>query len=168
MTVEGLRRDSAQGDAHFADVLQLMGCQVTWSDGGVTVIGASALQGVSVDLNAMPDMVLTLAPLALLARGQTVIRNVANLRVKESDRLAALATELARLGARVQQLPDGLVIDPPDSVRPTEVATYNDHRMAMGMTVVGLRAPGIAIAGAECVAKTYPGFFEDLDRLAER
>jgi 3-phosphoshikimate 1-carboxyvinyltransferase len=166
VTVEGLRRDSAQGDAHFADLLQKMGCQVAWSDEGVTVTGASVLQGVAVDLNAMPDMVLTLAPLALLARGQTVIRNVANLRVKESDRLAALATELARLGGRVQQMPDGLIIDPPDSVRPAEVATYNDHRMAMGLAVVGLRAAGIAIAGAECVSKTYPGFFEDLDRLA--
>jgi 3-phosphoshikimate 1-carboxyvinyltransferase len=166
VTVEGLRRDSAQGDARFADVLQQMGCQVVWSDGGVTVTGASALQGVAVDLNSMPDMVLTLAPLALLARGRTVIRNVGNLRIKESDRLAALATELARLGAQVQQLPDGLVIVPPDSVRPAEVATYNDHRMAMGMAVVGLRVPGLSIAGSECVSKTYPEYFEDMDRLA--
>jgi len=110
--------------------------------------------------------VLTLAPLALLAEGPTDIRNVANLRVKESDRLAALATELARLGASVEERPDGLAIAPPETVRPAELATYNDHRMAMGLAVLGLRVPGLCIAGAECVSKTYPEFFEDLARLA--
>jgi 3-phosphoshikimate 1-carboxyvinyltransferase len=166
VTVEGLRRDSAQGDAHFADVLEQMGCRVTWSDAGVTVEGPAKLRGIRIDLNAMPDMVLTLAPLALLAEGPTDIRNVANLRVKESDRLAALATELARLGASVEERPDGLAIAPPETVRPAELATYNDHRMAMGLAVLGLRVPGLCIAGAECVSKTYPEFFEDLARLA--
>jgi 3-phosphoshikimate 1-carboxyvinyltransferase len=167
VTIEGLMRTSAQGDAQFAEVLREMGCHVEWSDAGVTVGGpAGRLQGIHVDLGAMPDMVLTLAPLALLAKGRTVIRNVANLRVKESDRLAALATELTRLGAKVQQHPDGLTIDPPETVVPAEVATYNDHRVAMGMAIVGLRVPGIRIAGAECVSKTYPEFFEDLARLA--
>lgn len=167
VTIEGLTRTSTQGDAQFAEVLRAMGCHVEWSDAGVTVGGpAGHLQGIHVDLGAMPDMVLTLAPLALLAEGRTVIRNVANLRVKESDRLAALATELARLGAKVEQHPDGLTIDPPETVVPAEVATYNDHRVAMGMAIVGLRVPGIRIAGAECVSKTYPEFFEDLARLA--
>jgi 3-phosphoshikimate 1-carboxyvinyltransferase len=168
VTVEGLWRDSAQGDVRFAEVLQEMGCEVAWGPQGVTVKGPAALRGVQVDLGAMPDMVLTLAPLALLARGRTVIRNVANLRVKESDRLAALAAELARLGAQVRQFPDGLEILPPETIRPAEVATYNDHRMAMGMSIVGLARPGVAIAGAECVSKTYPGFFEDLERLTEQ
>jgi 3-phosphoshikimate 1-carboxyvinyltransferase len=169
VTVEGLARDSAQGDARFPEVLRAMGCEVSWTGRGVTVSAPrppARLEGVRIDLNAMPDMVLTLAPLALLARGRTSIRNVANLRVKESDRLEALATQLARLGAKVEQHPDGLTIDPPEVVRPAEVLTYNDHRMAMGMAVVGLRVPGIGIAGAECVSKTYPGFFADLDRLA--
>jgi 3-phosphoshikimate 1-carboxyvinyltransferase len=166
VTVEGLGRDSAQGDARFAEVLQAMGCEVAWAAGGVTVRGPARLRGIDIDLNAMPDMVLTLAPLALLAKGPTTIRNVANLRVKESDRLAALATELTRLGAKVDQRPDGLTLDPPETVRPAEVATYNDHRMAMGLAIVGLRAPGLRIAGAECVSKTYPEFFEDLERLA--
>jgi 3-phosphoshikimate 1-carboxyvinyltransferase len=167
VTVEGLRRDSAQGDARFADLLGEMGCEVQWSRAGVTVAGpAGGLRGIHVDMNAMPDMVLTLAPLALLAEGPTVIRNVANLRVKESDRLSALATELSRLGAKVDQQPDGLAICPPKKILPAEIATYNDHRMAMGMAVVGLRVPGIRIAGAECVSKTYPGFFEDLAKLA--
>jgi 3-phosphoshikimate 1-carboxyvinyltransferase len=168
VTVEGLGRDSAQGDARFAEVLQRMGCQVAWSDRGVTVTGPARLAGIDVDLGEMPDMVLTLAPLALLARGPTIIRNVANLRVKESDRLAALATELGRLGAQVRQWPDGLEIHPPETIRPAEVATYNDHRMAMGMAVVGLRAAGIRIAGAECVSKTYPTYFKDLSRLTEQ
>jgi len=185
VTIEGLTRTSTQGDAQFAEVLREMGCHVEWSEpcgtpalgragtaeGGcatyVTVGGpAGRLRGIHVDLGAMPDMVLTLAPLALLAKGRTVIRNVANLRVKESDRLAALATELTRLGAKVQEHPDGLTIDPPETVVPAEVATYNDHRVAMGMAIVGLRVPGIRIAGAECVSKTYPEFFEDLARLA--
>ena len=165
VTVPGLGRGSAQGDARFADVLARMGCRAEWTAEGVTVTGPTRLRGVSVDLNAMPDMVLTLAPLAILAEGRTEIRNVANLRVKESDRLAALATELRRLGALVEERPDGLVIDPPETVRPAEVATYGDHRMAMGLAIVGLRAEGVRIAAPGCVAKTYPGFFEDLEAL---
>jgi len=166
VTVEGLARSSVQGAARFADVLREMGCRVAWTDAGVTVSGPRRLSGLRVDMNAMPDMVLTLAPLAVLARGRTVIENVANLRVKECDRLTALATELGRLGARVEEYPDGLAIAPPEAVRPAEIATYNDHRIAMGMAVVGLAAPGLRIAGAECVGKTYPGFFEDLAHLA--
>ncbi|MGB2755400.1 MAG: 3-phosphoshikimate 1-carboxyvinyltransferase [Phycisphaerae bacterium] len=166
VTVEGLARTSVQGDARFADVLGEMGCAVEWSAEGVTVAGPEHLRGIRIDMNAMPDMVLTLAPLALLARGRTVIENVANLRVKESDRLTALATELGRLGARVEAHPDGLTIYPPQAVLSAEVATYNDHRMAMGFAIVGLRVPGILIGGAECVSKTYPEFFADLESLA--
>jgi len=166
VTVEGLPRSSAQGDARFPDVLRAMGCEVDWTDAGVTVTGPQHLSGLRIDLNAMPDMVLTLAPLAVLAHGRTVIENVANLRVKESDRLSALATELTRLGATVEERPDGLVITPPKTVTPAEVATYNDHRIAMGMAVVGLAVPGIRIADPECVGKTYPGFFGDLETLA--
>jgi 3-phosphoshikimate 1-carboxyvinyltransferase len=168
VTVEGLTRASAQGDARFADVLGAMGCEVAWTGAGVTVCGPARLRGIRVDLNAMPDMVLTLAPVALFAEGPTTIDNVANLRVKESDRLAALATELARLGARVEERPDGLTIYPPQKILSGRVATYDDHRMAMGLAIVGLGAPGIKIADAECVAKTYPEFFEDLDRLVGR
>ncbi len=165
VTVEGLGRDSLQGDARFADVLEAMGCRVEWTPKGVTVEGPERLHGIRMDMNSMPDMVLTLAPLALLAKGRTVIQNVANLRVKESDRLAALAVELARLGARVDEHPDGLTIWPPQAILSAEVGTYNDHRMAMGLAVLSLVVPGIRIAGAECVSKTYPDFFEDLERL---
>jgi 3-phosphoshikimate 1-carboxyvinyltransferase len=165
VTVEGLARASLQGDARFADVLEAMGCAVEWTERGVTVAGPERLRGIRIDMNAMPDMVLTLAPLALLAKGRTVVENVANLRVKESDRLKALAAELSRLGARVEEHPDGLSIWPPQAVLSAEVATYNDHRLAMGFSVVGLKVPGLRIAGAECVSKTYPDFFEDLERL---
>jgi 3-phosphoshikimate 1-carboxyvinyltransferase len=165
VTVEGLSRDSIQGDVRFADVLGEMGCSVEWSDRGVTVAGPERLHGIRIDMNAMPDMVPTLAPLALLAKGRTVIENVANLRVKESDRLSALATELRRLGARVEEHPDGLTVYPSQAVLSGEVATYDDHRMAMGFAVVGLKVPGILLAGAECVSKTYPEFFEDLQSL---
>jgi 3-phosphoshikimate 1-carboxyvinyltransferase len=165
VTIEGLPQTSAQGDADFADVLMEMGCRVEWTTSGVTVAGPERLRGIRIDLGAMPDMVPTLAPLALFADGPTVITNVANLRVKESDRLRALATDLTRLGARVEELPDGLRIEPPETILPAKVATYNDHRMAMGLAVVGLRVPGIRIADADCVAKTYPGFFEELERL---
>ncbi len=166
VTVQGLARTSAQGDARFPGILRAMGCEVVWTDDGVTVTGPDRLSGLRIDMNAMPDMVLTLAPLALVARGRTVIENVANLRVKESDRLSALATELKRLGAKVEERPDGLAITPPKTIRPAEVATYNDHRIAMGMAVVGLVVGGVRIADPKCVAKTYPGFFEDLERLA--
>ncbi len=165
VTVEGLARDSAQGDARFPEALREMGCEVTWFAEGVTVAGPERLSGVRVDLNAMPDMVLTLAPLALLAQGRTVIENVANLRVKESDRLSALASELARLGAKIEEHPDGLTIYPPAEVRPATCRTYDDHRMAMGLAVVGLVARGVVLEGPECVSKTYPAFFEDLERL---
>jgi 3-phosphoshikimate 1-carboxyvinyltransferase len=165
VTIEGLPPTSAQGDADFADVLMEMGCEVAWTDQGVTLAGPKRLRGIRIDLGAMPDMVPTLAPVALFAEGPTVIENVANLRVKESDRLRALATELTRLGARVQEKPDGLRIEPPEKIQPAKVATYSDHRIAMGLAVVGLRVHGIRIADAECVAKTYPGFFEDLERL---
>ena len=165
VTVEGLPRTSVQGDADFADVLMEMGCEVEWTDRGVTLAGPERLRGIRVDLGAMPDMVPTLAPVALFAEGATVIENVANLRVKESDRLRALATELTRLGARVEEMPDGLRIEPPQKVQPAKVATYNDHRIAMGLAIVGLRVPGLRVADAECVAKTYPGFFEDLEHL---
>lgn len=165
VTIDGLTRASVQGAARFPDVLREMGCDLEWTDAGVTVTGPERLSGIRIDMNAMPDMVLTLAPLALLARGRTVIENVANLRVKESDRLAALATELRRLGAKVEEHPDGLSIVPPKAIQPARIATYNDHRMAMGMAIVGLAAPGIRIADPQCVAKTYPEFFEDLERL---
>lgn len=164
--VAGLTESSLQGDVGFARVLADMGCQVRADDGGIEVGAPSAghLRGVDVDLNAMPDTVQTLAVVALFAEGPTRIRNVANLRLKETDRLAALATELTKLGAEVQVGPDGLTIRPPGRVRPAAIDTYGDHRMAMSFALAGLVVEGVVIRNAECVSKSFPGFFEALDR----
>jgi 3-phosphoshikimate 1-carboxyvinyltransferase len=165
VTVEGLTRDSAQGDVGFVDVLASMGCRVESSPTGLMVRGPERLRGIDVDLNAMPDTALTLAVLALYADGVTTIRNVANLRVKETDRLAALAAELRKFGAEVTEGRDSLAIVPPESPRAAQVATYEDHRMAMSFALAGLRTPGVEITGAECVSKTFPDYFDRLRRL---
>jgi 3-phosphoshikimate 1-carboxyvinyltransferase len=123
------------------------------------------LRGIDVDLNAMPDMAQTLAVVALFASGPTRIRNVANLRIKETDRIAATAAELRKLGATVHELDDGLEIVPGD-LRSNAIDTYDDHRMAMSFAVAGLRIPGVAINDPECVAKTFPDFFARFKGLA--
>ncbi|MBN1514667.1 MAG: 3-phosphoshikimate 1-carboxyvinyltransferase [Phycisphaerae bacterium] len=163
VTVEGLGSRSVQGDARFVDVLEQMGCRVDREPDRLTVCSPPAgtrLRGISIDLNDMPDMVQTLAVVALFADGPTHVHNVENLRVKETDRLAALAHELRALGASVEERPDGLSIQPPQAVRPASVNTYDDHRMAMSFALAGLRAQGIVINDPECTAKTFPDFFE--------
>ncbi|MCX7803623.1 MAG: 3-phosphoshikimate 1-carboxyvinyltransferase [Planctomycetota bacterium] len=168
VTVSNVRRGSLQGDAAFPGVLREMGCRVEETNAGITVTRARGehLRGVDVDLNDMPDTVQTLAAVALFAEGPTRIRNVGNLRIKETDRIAALAAELTRLGARVTEESDGLTIEPPSSgPLPARIRTYGDHRMAMAMALVGLRAPGIEIMDPGCVAKTFPEFFRELGRL---
>jgi len=168
VTVSGLTADSAQGDVGFAGVLCRMGCRTDSSATGLTVHGPERLTGIEVDLNAMPDTALTLAVLALWADGETLIRNVANLRVKETDRLAALATELRKFGAQVDELDDGLRLVPPAEPRAAAVATYDDHRMAMSFALAGLKVPGVEITGAECVSKTFPGYFDRLRNLTDQ
>lgn len=163
VTVAGLSRNSLQGDVRFADVLEQMGCRVSWLADGVRVEGRE-LRGVDVDMNAISDTAQTLAALAPFASGPTRIRNVAHMRHKETDRVAALVTELRRLGIRAEEHADGLTIYP-GTPRPAEVQTYNDHRMAMSFAVLGLRQPGVRIADPACTAKTYPQFFADLGRL---
>jgi 3-phosphoshikimate 1-carboxyvinyltransferase len=163
VTVPGLGKSSLQGDVAFADVLGRMGCTVTWDERGITIAGGP-LQGIDVDMNAISDTVMTLAAVAVFAEGPTTIRNVGHIRHKETDRLAALATELRRVGAGVDESGDGLVIRPVP-LHGATVSTYDDHRMAMSLALVGLRVPGIVIAEPGCVAKTYPGYFDDLERL---
>jgi len=165
VTVTGLNRKSLQGDVRFVDVLQQMGCRVEECDAGITVHGRT-LRGVDVDMNDISDTVMTLGVVACFAEGPTTIRNVAHIRHKETDRIAALATELRKLGADVEERDDGLTITP----RPLTgcaVDTYNDHRMAMSLALVGLKAPGVVIRNPGCVAKTYPGFWQDWDALRE-
>jgi 3-phosphoshikimate 1-carboxyvinyltransferase len=161
--LETLQRPGVQGDLRFVDLLRDMGCLVTPDQFGITVQGGP-LRGIDVDMNDISDTVMTLAAVALFADGPTTIRNVAHIRHKETDRLAALAAELRKLGANVEERPDGLTIAP----RPLHGAvihTYDDHRMAMSLALVGLRVPGVIIDNPACVSKTYPEFFSDLERL---
>ena len=163
VTVPGLAMHGLQGDVCFVDVLERMGCTVTRGDRAITVAGGS-LHGIEVGMSDISDTVMTLAVVALFAEGPTTIRNVGHIRHKETDRIAALAIELRRLGAEVDEFDDGLTIHP----RPLTgavVRTYNDHRMAMSLALAGLRVPGVAIADPGCVAKTYPGYFHDLDSI---
>jgi len=163
VTVEGLGTESVQGDARFVDLLEQMGCSVVRGPNRLAVRGpppGSRLRAINVDLNDMPDMVQTLAVLALFADGPTRIRNVANLRLKETDRLAALGTELSRLGAQVELYEDGLVVIPPKQIEPAYVQTYDDHRMAMSFSLACLTTDGMVVTGTECVRKTFPDFFD--------
>jgi 3-phosphoshikimate 1-carboxyvinyltransferase len=168
----GLRRGSAQGDRAFLDVLATMGAGVEWRGEDLWVSGSGSLQAVDADLAALPDQVPTLAALAPFARGTTRIRNVPHLRIKESDRLAAMAAELGRVGAAIEERPDGLVIpggwaDAAPPADPVTVGTWGDHRIAMSMALVGLRRPGISISRPEVVSKSYPQFWDDLLGLLE-
>jgi 3-phosphoshikimate 1-carboxyvinyltransferase len=167
----GLSSASLQGDTRFVDVLAQMGCRVERAPDALTVQGpgppGSMLRGVDVDLGAMSDQAMTLAAIAPFADGPTRIRGVAHIRHQESDRLAATAAELRRLGQEVEEFDDGLAVTP-QPVRPAVVQTYTDHRIAMAFAITGLRAPGIAIADPGCVAKTFPDFFDRLERLRAR
>ena len=169
VTIAGLGKDSLQGDIGFADVLARMGATVEWLPEGVTVSAPpdGLLHALDLDMNHIPDMVQTLAVVALFAQGTTTIRNVWNLRVKETDRLAALETELRKLAATVETTRDSIRITPPlpDHLTPAPIATYDDHRMAMAFALAGLRIPGITIQSPKCTAKTYPDFFKDLADL---
>ncbi len=164
VTIPGLRKASVQGDARFLDLLEQMGARVTWHADAVAVTGTGKLRGLDVAMNAMPDVVPTLAALAPFADSPTRIRKVAFIRHHESDRIAAIATELRRLGAAVREFDDGLEIAP-SALRPAAIETYDDHRIAMAFAVVGLKVPGMRIRNPGCVAKTYPEFFADLARL---
>jgi 3-phosphoshikimate 1-carboxyvinyltransferase len=163
ITVQDLKSDGLQGDVRFADVIRDMNCRVEWCDSGITVHGRP-LTGIDVDMNDISDCVPTLAAVACFADGPTTIRNVAHIRHKESDRIAALATELRKVGAEVEEFPDGLKITP-RPLHGAEIETYNDHRIAMSMALIGLKVPGIILKNPSCVAKTYPGFWDDLESL---
>ena len=163
--VVGFAPGSIQADLALLPILEQMGCRVARGADALEVAGpAEGLRGVDVDLNALPDAALALAVVALFARGPTRIRNVANLRIKETDRLAALEQELRKLGASAHAGSDFLEIVP-GPPRPARIATYADHRMAMAFALAGLRIPGVAIEDPGCVAKTWPGYFALLETL---
>jgi 3-phosphoshikimate 1-carboxyvinyltransferase len=163
--VLSLNPHSLQGDIHFVHVLKQMGCDIiSRSHGTEFSLTGEQLCGIEIDMNDMSDCVMTLAAVACFAEGPTTIRNVAHIRHKETDRLKALANELRKVGAEVEEFADGLRITP-RPLHGAEIETYNDHRMAMSMALIGLKVPGIVIRNPGCVAKTYPRFFEDLELL---
>jgi 3-phosphoshikimate 1-carboxyvinyltransferase len=163
--VENLSRSSKQGDIAFLDVLGQMGCTITEGSNYLEVTGASRLRGVDVFMGDIPDTAQTLAAIAPFACTPTRMRGIASARVKETDRIAATGAELKRLGVQVEEYPDGLTIYPCSSIRPAAVQTYSDHRMAMSFSLIGLRVPGITIENPACVSKTFPNYFEELEKL---
>ncbi len=165
--IEGLGRNSIQGDMAFVEVLQAMGARVQLGDDFVEV-HSGQLQGVDLDLNAIPDAAMTLGVLALFAEGPTCIRNVHNWRVKETDRLTAMATELRKLGAEVEEGVDYLRILPPAELKPAEIETYDDHRMAMCFSLAALGGVPITIRDPDCVRKTFPDYFQTFESMAIR
>ncbi len=162
ITVDGLDSESIQGDIGFVDVLEKMGCQVERKPKSTSVRGPEdrRLSGIDVDLNHMPDVAPTLAVLAAFADGPTRIRNVANLRVKETDRLQALSTELGRMGVHTEIHKDGITVRPNGQPTAADIETYDDHRMAMSFALAGLRLEGVVIRNPGCVSKTFPEFFQ--------
>lgn len=163
VTVSGLTKNALQGDVLFAAALERMGCEVTWGSDSITVAGRP-LHGIDIDMNAISDTAQTLSTVAVFASSPTRIRNVGHMRHKETDRIAAVVTELRRAGLKAEEHEDGLTIFP-GNPQPCEIQTYDDHRMAMSFSLLGLRAAGIRILDPKCTAKTYPNYFEDLRRL---
>ena len=169
MHVRGLANPSAQGDARFLDILAAMGCDVLVNGGDViTVVGAESLRGGTFDCNATPDLVPTLAAIAPLASSAVEIVNVANLRVKESDRLATVSEELRRLGAQVEERADSLHIEPGWGSDAATIDTHNDHRIAMAFSIAGLARGGVTIADEQVVSKSYPRFWRTLDEVVSQ
>ncbi len=157
--VHGTGSASVQGDARFAEVLEQMGAQVTWSENWIEV-SRGTLRGVDVDLNHIPDAAMTIATTALFAQGSTAIRNIANWRVKETDRLSAVATELRKVGASVEEGADYIVITPPAHIRSAAIDTYDDHRMAMCFSLAAFGESAITINDPGCTSKTFPTYFD--------
>ena len=165
MRVRGLANPTAQGDAMFLDILGRMGCAIEAAE-EVTVKGG-ALRGGRFDCNSSPDVVPTLAAIAPLASEPVEIVNIANLRVKESDRIATVAGELRRLGATVEERDDSLLVQPGWSGTPATIETHNDHRIAMAFAVAGLARGGVTISNEQVVSKSYPRFWKTLDEVIE-
>lgn len=166
--VSGVGKDSIQGDIGFADVLEKMGAKVSWESNSIT-IESGLLRGVDMDMNHIPDAAMTIATTALFAKGKTVIRNIYNWRVKETDRLFAMATELRKVGAIVTEGGDYIEITPPTALKHAIIDTYNDHRMAMCFSLLALDDNcGVTINDPKCTAKTFPGYFAQFASVCVR
>lgn len=164
ITVQHLHLDSKQGDVQFVRILERMGCQVTVSESGIILTGPRQLKGIDVDMRTISDTSLTLAAIAPFADSKVTIRNIEHTRWQETDRIHAMVTELRKLGVPVVEHQDGLEISP-SPITPAAIDTYDDHRMAMAFSLVGLKASGIRINNPECVSKTFPNYFHVLQRL---
>jgi 3-phosphoshikimate 1-carboxyvinyltransferase len=163
--VENISRTSVQGDIAFIDVLKQMGCEIKEGHNSIEVTATKELRGVDVDMRDIPDTAQTLAVIAPFASSPTRIRGIASARVKETDRISATCAELARLGVSVEEHEDGMTIHPVEKMRPALIQTYNDHRMAMAFSLIGLRFDGISIENPSCVSKTFPNYFDMLNTL---
>ena len=164
--VEGVRGDSRQGDRRFVDFLEALGCRHEPTEKGVRLIGASRPGDVTFDFGDCPDVVPTAAIAAAFHPGRVSITGAPHLRLKESDRIAVVCDQLRRLGASAEERDDGMVIEGGHPLTGAEIDTHDDHRIAMSFAIAGLRVPGVVLLDPDCTSKSYPGFFEDLDRLA--
>jgi 3-phosphoshikimate 1-carboxyvinyltransferase len=163
--VENISRTSKQGDIGFLNILEQMGCTVREGEYYIEVIGEKSLNSVDIDMRDIPDTAQTLAAIAPFASTPTRIRGIASARLKETDRVHATCTELARLGVHVEEHSDGMTIYPCEKFTPATIQTYNDHRMAMAFSLIGLRVPGVTIENPSCVSKTFPNYFNVLELL---
>ncbi|ECZ5331355.1 3-phosphoshikimate 1-carboxyvinyltransferase [Salmonella enterica subsp. enterica serovar Senftenberg] len=163
--VTGIGRKSMQGDIRFADVLEKMGAIITWGDDFIACTRGE-LHAIDMDMNHIPDAAMTIATTALFAKGTTTLRNIYNWRVKETDRLFAMATELRKVGAEVEEGHDYIRITPPAKLQHADIGTYNDHRMAMCFSLVALSDTPVTILDPKCTAKTFPDYFEQLARMS--
>ena len=166
--VDGVGRDSIQGDVRFVEVLERAGARVTMGESWIECASGGSIAPFDLDLNHVPDAAMTAAVLALFAKGTSTIRNVGSWRVKETDRLAAMATELRKLGATVEEGADFLRITPGAIASAATIDTYDDHRMAMSFSLACLAGVPVRINDPMCVAKTYPTFFDDFRRILVR
>lgn len=167
VTVDGIGQDSIQGDVRFAEALSLMGGEISYGENHITAKKANKIKAIDLDCNHIPDAAMTLAILALFADGTSTLRNIASWRVKETDRLTAMATELRKVGASVVEGSDYLQITPPTAITPNAVIdTYDDHRMAMCFSLVSLAGVPITINDPACVNKTFPDYFACFAKIA--
>ncbi|HAS6348353.1 TPA: 3-phosphoshikimate 1-carboxyvinyltransferase [Vibrio vulnificus] len=164
--VTGIGKNSIQGDIHFADALEKMGAEIEWGEDYV-ISRVGQLKGIDMDYNHIPDAAMTIATTALFAEGTTAIRNVYNWRVKETDRLTAMATELRKVGAEVEEGEDYLIVNPPKQLKHASIDTYDDHRVAMCFSLVALSDTAVTINDPKCTSKTFPDYFEKLAQLSQ-
>jgi 3-phosphoshikimate 1-carboxyvinyltransferase len=163
--VERISRRSRQGDIAFLNILQKMGCIIEEGNDYVELTGTTTLQGIEVDMRDIPDTAQTLAAIAPFASTPTTIKGIASARSKETDRITKTCLELTRIGVQAEEHEDGMTIHPCTSIHPANIRTYNDHRMAMAFSLIGLRAPGLIIENFNCVSKTFPNYFAVLETL---